>query len=247
VERNKHSRFGNRHSAFTLIELLVVVAIIAILAAMLLPALKRAKDNAKRAHCLNNLRQIAFIVNAYTLDHGGWLPYGFATAAMGDPEPDINGGHQQFALCRVRAFDGTGDLLNDPAFPYARKPIQHPVNRLNGNHEASINNSYNWRHWRWNGSATPRASPVRSDEVSRPSEEWLIFDPASGPVGDPPEVVSFAHAGGGNVGYLDGHAAWITSDPNNPWPAPVDLESGSVLAWIYRVPPGPTPLQFDNF
>ena len=67
---------ARRRRGFTLVELLVVVAIIAILAGLLLPSLASAKQNALRANCLSNLRQIGFAIQNYAPDYGGRIPYG---------------------------------------------------------------------------------------------------------------------------------------------------------------------------
>lgn len=115
----------DRHSAcrgFTLVELLVVIAIIGLLAALLAPALRKAKESAKAVKCTNNLRQLALYTIHYAEDHDGKLP-----SSLGyDPEldPSIEHGYGFWAQLYPYYKDGFSGpmscrlLLYCPVWPW---------------------------------------------------------------------------------------------------------------------------------
>jgi prepilin-type N-terminal cleavage/methylation domain-containing protein/prepilin-type processing-associated H-X9-DG protein len=114
------TRFRN---GFTLVELLVVIGIIAILIALLLPALNKAREQAKEVQCLSNMRQIGLEMNFYGLDNQEYLP----STHINNQSPYGNRYPAWDGLLRKRSDDWTaftGTYLNTLADGVYRCPSQ---------------------------------------------------------------------------------------------------------------------------
>jgi prepilin-type N-terminal cleavage/methylation domain-containing protein len=219
---------------FTLIELLVVMAIIALLAALLLPVLSASKERAYRAQCLNNFRQLGMAIQMYADNDGGQLPgpvwLGFyeeydnqdstrlpyyIAADMGLPAPQATPQDAVLARCPSAARHWT------PAPPGTPLMSNHvPLSYLADNNVTNINSGTLSRPFGY-----PYASPPfyqgtnepakRLQEILNPSLSWALTDVdqengSSVAVYYPFLPASPAHGSVRNELFFDWHVAAVT-------------------------------------
>ena len=121
---------GGACLAFTLIELLVVLAVVSLLAAMLLPALSRAKGKAQSVSCLSNLKQLGAAFLLYCDENGDVFPTGAAASALGaQPEDWIWWQVQTGPAIQPAMRDGRGSAISPYLGGYNSRHFRCPADK----------------------------------------------------------------------------------------------------------------------
>ncbi len=234
-----------RTSAFTLIELLVVIAIIAILAAILFPVFAKARENARRASCLSNLKQIGLGVMQYVQDYDEFYPltrngtvaaYGTGGITWGiwkvNIYPYVKSTQVFSCPSGAKSVDGTYTLSSGQILTFSE------LNGYGANQYVIQNGN--------NAGGTPDGV-FNQASIGKSSEMAMVADATYGVwnnpsrvvnsnyTGDrtivpfPPDVQYARHFEGSNILYADGHVKYQTQGQMAPLVAsPNDNQWGLV-------------------
>lgn len=201
--------------AFTLIELLVVISIIALLIAILLPALGKAKEAARQTQCLSSIRQTGLVMNLYLGDHKDYLPHGYYPPGS----PNVKG-LTTYTWAWVLMAEGYIQNYQIAECPEMR--FIHAATSPNRMYEVF---GFHANHSGKRTTNLPKASnhvlfadAVRV-ELNRASCQFY----GNGWISLEPSAVHLRHLGTASVFFLDGHASGSTDDR---------LMNDGIIAWF---------------
>jgi len=205
------TRFTTRaQSAFTLIELLVVIAIVGLLAGMVSSAAMRARAEARRAQCMNNLRQMVAAATIYELDHGVYPPAyekDFATGETRTWESFLWSMGTKYRIHQCPSFHGEAMWEDDPytGYNYNASYIGGRVLKMDGAELPASTRSASMAHI-----DKPADCALFGDGEYESGANKFMRSPWPGALDADASMAlggtqGFRHRGRTNIGFADGH------------------------------------------